>query len=111
MLKVKIKTLAEEARIIRLEERRSKPGSQRQGELHGHRVHTLRTDQRYSLLAYAFLRGVPLSRVEKNSKSDPDYTRVAKIVGKFGTTNASEYSGQTVNLRKWMRGEPVAIAS
>lgn len=89
MLKVKIKSLAEEARIIRLEEGRSEPGSQQQSELHEHRVRDVRKEQRASLLAYAFLRGVPLAACEAKAATEPDWKRVLAIAIKFGPLAAS----------------------
>ena len=107
MLKVKIKSLAAEAQIIRLEERRSKPGSEQQGELHGHRVHDVRKEQRHSMLAYAFLRGVPLSAVERTTRTMPDWTRVGKLVEKFGVVSHAERSAQTFRFAKWRtKAEP-----
>jgi hypothetical protein len=115
MLKVKIKSLAAEARIIRLEEQRAKGRREspvrrknmgrgfieadpaylkvhgRDDELrlslHQHRVRDVRNEQRSSLLAYAFLRGRPLAAVEKKAEKPPDWARVAKLVEKFGTVS------------------------
>lgn len=87
MLKVKIKSLAAEAHIIRLEERRagrSKYPQPLRSSLREHRVGVVRSEQRLSLLAYAFLRGRPLYAVERKCKAAPDWTRVAKLVEKFG---------------------------
>lgn len=92
MLRVKIKSLADEARVIRREElkalRRNKPGraynpsgspggakkprrkaSPHQDQdlfkaLNAHRRVDLRLEQRAALLAYAYLRGVPYCQVE-----------------------------------------------
>ena len=56
MLKVKIKSLAEESRIIRHAERRLKGGALRD-ELHLHRVVVVRNESRRTQLAYALVRG------------------------------------------------------
>lgn len=56
--RVKIKSLAEEARIIRHEEKRLLSPQDR-GCLHAHRVNIVREEQRATLLAYAYARGVP----------------------------------------------------
>ncbi len=101
MLKVKIKSLAEEARIIRLEERRSKAGGWQQCELHLHRVLDVRKEQRVSLLAYAFIRGVPLAATEPKSSTPPDWSRVAKLVEKFGTADYSAKESQAASLAEW----------
>jgi hypothetical protein len=108
MLKVKIKSLTLEARIIRLEERRSKPGSQQQGELHAHRVCDVRFERRCSLLAYAFIRGVALSRCEGRSESPPDWTRVSKLVEKFGVVDCSKRGAQHASFADWKAGREVA---
>ncbi len=88
MLKVKIKSLAAEARIIRTEERRAlsgrKPDGRLYGELRDHRRRDVRKEQRASLLAYAFLRGKPLSACEPKSDTPPDWGRVLSIALKFG---------------------------
>lgn len=101
MLKVKIKSLAEEARIIRLEEKRSKPGGQLQCELHRHRVYDVRREQRHSLLAYAFIRGRSLESCERRSEFEPDWNRVKSLVEKFGTTDYTARNDQSVRLTEW----------
>jgi hypothetical protein len=111
MLKVKIKTLAEEARIIRLEERRAQAGSRLQGELHGHRVGEVRHEQRCSLLAYAFLRGIPYASCEKNPATQPDWKRVAKLVEKFGAVEYPAVFQQSAWFERWKVGESVKVVS
>lgn len=107
MLKVKIKSLAEEARIIRLEERRSRAGSQQQSELHQHRVMDVRKEQRCSLIAYAFLRGVPLAKCEAKCRFAPDWKRVAQIVEKFGTGVTNHRGEQLGRFHEWRAGANV----
>lgn len=80
-LKVKIKSLAAEAKIIRAEERK---GGVMVNSLHFHRVCDVRREARHSQLAYAFIRGVPYKVVEPNSKNAPNWSYVAKLVEKFG---------------------------
>jgi hypothetical protein len=80
-LKVKIKSLAAEAKIIRQEERKS--GGRLRNGLHEHRVGIVRSEARHSLLAYGFLRGRDYSRLEKNS-SQPNMERVRSLIEKFG---------------------------
>lgn len=98
MLKVKIKSLADEARTIRLEERRAGgkmtavnkrlmgQDNDLRNELRQHRVGIVRSEQRLSMLAYGFLRGRIRAAVERNPKEQPDRVRVEKLVEKFGTT-------------------------
>lgn len=108
-LKVKIKSLAAEARIIRLEESRSK-GFQRQS-LYIHRVCDVRKEARWSQLAYAFLRGRDYSRVEAKNSGWVNWDRVMKLVAKFGESYYGESSykefeqklnEQNVALRQWI---------
>ncbi len=103
MLKVKIKSLAAEAGIIRLEERRAKKCDRLRCSLHEHRVGVVRTEQRLSLLAYAFLRGRPYAAQEKNAARRPDWNRVAKLVEKFGTTDysANARAAQAAAFKEW----------
>lgn len=89
LLKVKIKSLAEEARIIRLEERRaiSRKDAYILAELHAHRVSIVRREQRASYLAYAFLREIPYARCEPRAKTDPDWALVQRVALKFAGAN------------------------
>jgi hypothetical protein len=84
MLKVKVKSLAEEARIIRLEESRAGKDDVLRSDLHHHRVVDVRKEQRSSLLAYGFLRGAEYAAIEPKADTAPEWPRVAKLVSKFG---------------------------
>lgn len=88
-LKVKIKSLAAEARIIRLEERRARTRELRDG-LAEHRRTTVRRQARSTQLAYGFLRGRPLSRLEPHTRKDraPDWKSVRQMVDRYGVGNA-----------------------
>lgn len=83
-LKVKIKSLAEESRIIRREERRSSNGLRT--ELAEHRRYVVRRESRHSLLAYGYLRGRPRSAIERRSHKagDADFGSVERMVNKYG---------------------------
>lgn len=81
MLKVKIKTLAAEARIIREQEKRSR--GQLRGELRDHRVMVVRDEARHSLIAYAIIRGKPIPEKEGSKAFSMD--RVSKMVVKYGS--------------------------
>lgn len=111
MLKVKIKSLAEEARIIRLEEGRCGKDDILRGKLHDHRVKDVRREQRLSLLAYAFLRGKPLAKVEPKSDNPPDWSRVGKLVEKFGTVSwlKADKEAQAKAFQAWAVREPVPV--
>lgn len=85
-LKVKIKSLSAESKIIRLEEKRARSTTLREG-LYLHRVKDVRNESRAAQLAYAYLRGVPLKVVEPKATRDCDVDRRAtNIVKKFGTS-------------------------
>ena len=103
-LKIKIKSLASEARMIRLEERKVKgyiryrnrnvsskeqPSkidgrlrTLREG-LHYHRIFDVRRESRSSCVAYGFLRGRDYGQIEQKCYSLPDWQKVQQIVLSF----------------------------
>lgn len=105
-LKIKLKSLAAEARIIRLEERRHR--GPYQGDLHGHRVHVVRREARHSHLAYAFIRGHSYQAVEPKAKRAPDWEAVARLVSKYGLDargTTPEKQAEAVALKGWPKAE------
>src|SRR4051812_12541317 len=66
MLRVKVKSLAAEARIIRREEMRTS-GPLRE-ELYLHRTHAVRMAAREAGIAYGYIRGRTLLQMEPNAK-------------------------------------------
>lgn len=86
MLRVKLKSLAEEARIIRREEQRTF-GALRE-ELHRHRVDKVRKVARDTHVAYGLIRGKAIDQIEPGRKSDPDWEAVEKMVKKYGSQQA-----------------------
>ena len=106
-MKVKVKSLAEEARIIRREEKKALAGSHWERwdkeafvrrpcargtegsysplyqHLHEHRGGTLRGCARLNLLAYGFLRGKPYSQMEVYCERLPDWKKVKKFARAF----------------------------
>ena len=91
-LKIKIKSLAEEARIIRAAEDKLKgqgvDNFQYPAEgwkLYAHRIQVVRPEARATQLAYAYLRGVPYRKVEPISHAEPNWHRVEKMVEKYGS--------------------------
>lgn len=82
-LKVKIKSLAAESRIIRLESNRSKDPTTK-CDLNNHRVGIVRTEARYSQLAYGFLRGLKYSQLESKTNNPVNFTKVENLVKRFG---------------------------
>jgi hypothetical protein len=99
-LKIKLKTLAAEARIIRKEERKAlKAGrnglaSDRNDyerhyrayeSLREHRTGVVRSTARVNNIAYGFLRGQAYCDIENRTKSEVDLVAVLKLVKRFGT--------------------------
>lgn len=80
-LKVKIKSLAAEARIIRQEERRSR--GRLRDSLALHRKGVVREEARYSQLAYGFIRGRRYEQLETSPKG-VDIRRLMDLIERFG---------------------------
>lgn len=83
-LKVKIKSLAEEARIIRKETKRAKSKSIKEG-LALHRKGIVRHEARHTHLAYGFLRGREYRQMEHKAHEAPDWAKVRRMVEKYGS--------------------------
>ena len=81
-LKIKIKNLADEARSIREEAR--KTSGMIKWNLNHHRTTTVRCAARENLLAYGLLRGVPYAIIEQKSAEAPYWSQVAKHAKRFG---------------------------
>lgn len=94
-LKIKIISLADEARRIRAEEKRHPGGSDTRNGLYLHRINDVRKEARSALLAYGFLRGRTYTQIEPKSYTEPNWKRIATLVQKYG--NASD--GQ--RLKAW----------
>lgn len=88
MLKVKIKSLAVEARIIRKEEQKPH-NSHIRFQLIDHRKGVVRREARHALLAYGFLRGRTRLAMESrnNANNSFDWHSVKKLVDRYGTYN------------------------
>jgi hypothetical protein len=102
-LKIKICSMASEAKIIRQMERHQKARARKTRErgregwqensdaalsvyekIHRHRVYDVRKETRCSLLAYGFLRGKSYKSMEQTCKIKPNWDRVEQIATKFG---------------------------
>lgn len=110
-LKVKIKSLAAEARIIRLEERRAlgrrKPDGELYFQLRTHRIQGVRREARLSLLAYGFIRGRPYAACEKAANDNPpDMVRVKQLVEKFGGVPGRPRPVTNEELTAWRSAVP-----
>jgi len=110
-LRVKIKSLAAEARIIRHEERRARqhdvdgaPSSIFWG-LRYHRTQNVRDEARASLLAYGFLRGRAYARMENKCYEPPPMGRVAELVKKYGALKPPPNRSLADLLGDWQKGE------
>lgn len=80
-LKIKLKSLAEEARIIRKEEKRH-IGTMRES-LYLHRIHRVRTAARNTLLAYSYIRGRSYHQVERIAHTAPNWKEVERMVKQY----------------------------
>jgi hypothetical protein len=99
-LKIKLKSLAAEARIIRAEEIKLRNRArQRRAKgktvdvslldtLHDHRVQAVRRESRLTHLAYGFLRGRSYNAMERKATAlkPSDWTRVKTMITKYGGT-------------------------
>lgn len=111
-LKIKDKHLAEEARIIKHEERKllkrsrtlraqehfvsnDEPLKQKMADrrrkaeagfnhLRHHRIEVVRKECRATHLARAFLKGLPATSVEAKAHEDPQFVRIMTMVNKYG---------------------------
>ena len=93
-LKIKLKSLAAEARIIRKEELKNKgKWAWKADSFYGHRVHYLRPITRATHVAYGLLRGLGYHQIEPTSKSQPDWDKVRKMVIKY-----SDYKSEKDNV-------------
>lgn len=96
-LKVKIKSLAAEAKIIRLEEERRKD---LQSLLAEHRRGIVRHEQRHTLLAYGFLRGTPYLAIEPKCHEKPDGAKIWKMIDRYGVIRDEFKSSEEYTLKK-----------
>ena len=103
-LKIKLKHLAEEARIIRREaDAQYRAGNYQKGnELTEHRKRVVRPAARATLLAYQYLRGIPYHRCEQDPKTDPNWAEVKRMARKYGQTE--------IDPDVWVKGNTEAAA-
>jgi hypothetical protein len=115
-LKIKIVSLAAEARLIRREERRYRgpkwgPSPVRLG-LHRHRIHEVRPEARHALLAYGFLRGRSYRQIESRAGCVPNWDRVQDLILKYGEVAEADRATTIQRFAEWQsagctRGGPV----
>jgi hypothetical protein len=82
MLRVKLKSLAAEAKIIRREEKRT--FGVIRDELWKHRITVVRSEARCTHLAYGFIKGHTLEQMEQKSDTPPDWGKVRAMLKKYG---------------------------
>jgi hypothetical protein len=103
LLRIKFKSLAEEARIIRREERRTF-GSLRD-QMYCHRIHVVRSEARITHLAYGFLRGRTLAQIESIRYTEPNWDRVVELIHRYGPLRGVTKDDVLAAVTKW-RNEP-----
>lgn len=81
-LRVKVKSLAAEARIIRHETARASKDIR--SDLSHHRRTVVRTAARNTLIAYAFVRGQAYRDVEPKADTQPNWKEVERMVKQYG---------------------------
>lgn len=91
MLKIKLKSLAEESKIIRALERKT-PGGQLRNELALHRRGAVRWEAHRTHLAYAIVRGKDVGTVQGGMTMQilqtlPDWKAIEAMVKRYGAKN------------------------
>ena len=117
-LKIKLKSLAAEAKIIRFHERKIKPyikegdnnikpedviarADYERGVLRGHRIYLVRKEARDSHIAYGYLRNKAYKQIENSTDNPPNIKNITKIINKFqGYWGNKEVLESTV--KEWM---------
>lgn len=89
MLKVKVISLADEARTIRRLEAKAKHVIQ--SELHEHRVKQVRWAARDAHIAYGFVKGRTWKQMEATAKSEPNWKAIIAMVEKYGPNMFNAY--------------------
>jgi hypothetical protein len=111
-LKIKIMSLAAEARIIRAEQARHRnrgrggPSDVWWG-LHHHRTRDVRSEARSASLAYGFLRGRALARIEQRTHTQPNWKRVEDLIRKYGEGDLRE---RMQRFTEWKEVDRKALA-
>jgi len=98
-LKIKLKHLAEEARIIRHKEKKLRgPNWGASSNLfREHRVNVVRVEARHSHIIYGYLRGLDYKQIESNPKTKPSMKDLNRILNAF-TYSRSKKEG----LENWL---------
>jgi hypothetical protein len=93
-LKIKIKSLAAEAVIIKREEQRWKAAPFTVDNtklthplyfsLRHHRLFEVRNECRSAIIAYGYLRGLAYKQIEAKCHESPNWERIAELIRKYG---------------------------
>ncbi len=113
-LKIKIKSLAAESRIIRLEEKKWRGGHPMRISLWDHRVKAVRNEARAALLAYGFLRGRTYRQVEPHGTPPVAIlVRAKDIAYRFLVKDKADKHGNEMRARfdRWVEVTEVAKAA
>jgi hypothetical protein len=101
-LKIKIKNLADEARLIRRETAKARD-PQTKNQLWLHRTTVVRQAARNTQIAYAFIRGRPYRSVEPKATRPPNLTEVRRMVKQYGVDAwGPEKAAEAERLEKWL---------
>jgi len=83
-LRVNVKSLTAEARIIRQEIKRVwKSNTDTKNELHNHRLLRIKPEARMAHLALAYLRGTPYKKAENSAKNKPAARELTNKLNRF----------------------------
>lgn len=110
-LRIKIKSLAAESKIIRAEELKLKKlgqgNSWQRESIYRHRIGTVRYHSRMALLTYQYLRGIPYAACEKpraeNALSKSDIKEITAQAKRFGDTSMAKLTPK--DIEKWIEGQ------
>ena len=100
-LKIKIKSLADESRLIKHETKKMHGPAMR--SLHEHRVNVVRPATRTNHLAYGLLRGVRYEDMERSCRERPNFKEVSKTALRFGgdPEKVDFWLGEAETYLKW----------
>ena len=111
-LKVKVASLAAEARIIRkLANSIRRRDNPTRLSLHSHRKNEVRIAARSSQIAYGYLRGKTYASMEDNSRTDLDIADILRMIEKYGEGSASDRSNSRAVAEDWLRKAQEAVVA
>lgn len=104
-LKIKVKSLADEASNIRREA--NKISGDAKHKLNLHRKMVVRPATRINLLAYGILRNIPYWAMERKCAEKPDFKRIGKIAKSFEATD-EQVAAWVADAEAYLSGRQVA---